>query len=110
MRKTLTAGVLTAVIAVAGPTTADAEERVFGSLARALEACADCHHVPGVDSVPPGKTPTAKSFQVLADDEATYSDSRLSGVLRYGHVPIRQMRLSDGEIREIVAFIRGLSD
>lgn len=100
------------VIAILMPRVAvsDTHDRVFGSMQRALETCADCHKVPGVDPQPPSKASTATSFQVMADNPERYSASRMRDVLRYGHVPIAQMRLTDGEIHDLVAFIRSLDE
>lgn len=78
--------------------------------ARAIVAkhCMDCHRVPGVSTSRRNPLTAGPDFQAIANDRESYTDQRLEAFLRRPHFPMKQFTLSEGEIRELIAFIRKL--
>lgn len=74
------------------------------------EHCIECHRVPGFAVEAPTPEIGATDFQSIADNPKVYTTERLVTFLRQPHFPMRQLILSDSDIRRLVAFIESLKN
>lgn len=74
------------------------------------EHCIECHRVPGFAEEAPTPDINAPDFQTIADNPKIYTTERLVAFLRRPHFPMRQLILSESDIRRLVAFIEGLTN
>lgn len=74
------------------------------------EHCIECHRVPGLAEEAPTAEVRAPDFQSIADNPKVYTTERLVTFLRQPHFPMRQLILSESDIRRLVAFIESLKN
>jgi cytochrome c6 len=96
-------GALVAAYLLSGPARAqDAGEKVYKA------KCATCHGADGVGATPVGKATKARDF--CSDEVKKETDEDWTQIIVKGKnkMPAYDKKLSDAEIKGVVAYIRGL--
>ena len=96
-------GALAAACLLSGPAGAqDAGEKVYKA------KCATCHGADGVGATPVGKATKARDF--CSDEVKKETDEDWTQIVVKGKnkMPAYDKKLSDAEIKDVVAYIRGL--
>jgi cytochrome c6 len=70
--------------------------------------CASCHGADGVGATPAGKATKARDF--CSDEVKKESDAEWTGIIVKGKnkMPSYDKKITDAEVKDIVAYIRGL--
>ena len=70
--------------------------------------CASCHGADGAGATPAGKATKARDF--CSDEVKKESDADWNGIIAKGKnkMPAYDKKLTDAEIKDVVAYIRGL--
>jgi cytochrome c6 len=70
--------------------------------------CASCHGADGAGATPSGKATKARDF--CSDEVKKETDEEWTGIIVKGKnkMPSYDKKLSDAEVKEVIAYIRGL--
>ena len=99
----LVIGMAISLMVLAGRASAQGEgEKVYKA------KCASCHGADGVGATPAGKATKARDF--CSEEVKKESDEEWTSIIVKGKnkMPSYDKKLTDSEIKEVVAYIRGL--